>query len=303
MPIERAGELERGFDLIVCTGVLHHLQDPDVGLRALRGLLKPEGSMYLMLYAPYGRHGIYLLQDYCRRLGIGTSEREIKELMATLKALPQHHPLATVLRGSRDAANADALADALLNPRDRSYSVPQLFDFIERNDLNFGRWYSQAPYLPQCGAIATTPHAERLALLTEYEQYVAMELWRGAIATHSVIVSRRDSIESLGNVRFDDQRWPRYVAIRLPGTMCVQDRLPPGSAGVLLSRYHSFPDLILVIDAQEKKMFDAIDGLRSIEEIAERAGGNEPLARARDFFEKLFWYDQVVFDTSKSTNS
>ena len=105
-------------------------------------------------------HGIYLLQDYCRRLGIGTSEREINDLMATLKALPQHHPLATVLRGSRDAANADALADALLNPRDRSYSVPQLFDFIERNDLKFGRWYSQAPYLPQCGAIATTPHAD-----------------------------------------------------------------------------------------------------------------------------------------------
>ena len=50
-------------------------------------------------------------------------------------------------------------------------------------------------------------------------------------------------------------------------------------------------------------MFDAIDGRRSIAEIAERAGGNELLSRARDFFEKLFWYDQVVFDTSKSTNS
>jgi hypothetical protein len=259
--------------------------------------------MYLMLYAPYGRTGIYMLQDYCRRLSIGTSEREIEELMATLKALPQHHPLATVLRGSRDAANADALADALLNPRDRSYSVPQLFEFIERNDLSFGRWYSQAPYLPQCGAIAMTPHAEPLALLTEYEQYVAMELWRGVIATHSVIVSRRDSSESSGKIPFDDQAWPQYVAIRLPGTMCVQDRLPPGSAGVLLSRYHSFPDLILIIDAQEKKMFDAIDGRRSIAEIAGRAGGHDALSRARDFFEKLFWYDQVVFDTSKSTSS
>ena len=31
--------------------------------------------MYLMVYAPYGRTGIYMLQDYCRRLGIGTSER------------------------------------------------------------------------------------------------------------------------------------------------------------------------------------------------------------------------------------
>ena len=30
--------------------------------------------MYLMVYAPYGRAGVYMLQDYCRRLGIGTSE-------------------------------------------------------------------------------------------------------------------------------------------------------------------------------------------------------------------------------------
>ena len=120
-PIERIAELERRFDLIVCTGVLHHLVDADAGLRALRSVLKSEGSMYLMVYAPYGRTGVYMLQDYCRRLGIGTSEREICDLMAVLKALPQQHPLAALLSGSRDAANPDALADALLNPRDRSY--------------------------------------------------------------------------------------------------------------------------------------------------------------------------------------
>ncbi len=80
MPIEHAGALERRFDLIVCTGVLHHLADPDAGLRALRSVLKPDGAMYLMVYAPYGRTGVYMLQDYCRRLGIGTSEREIDDL-------------------------------------------------------------------------------------------------------------------------------------------------------------------------------------------------------------------------------
>ena len=298
--IERVAELERCFDLIVCTGVLHHLADPDAGLRALRSVLKSEGSIYLMVYAPYGRTGVYMLQDYCRRLGIGTSEREINDLMAVLKALPQHHPLAGLLRGSRDAANPDALADALLNPRDRAYSVPQLFDFIEGNGLTFERWYSQAPYLPQCGAIATTPHRVRLTALSECEQYAAMELWRGALATHSVIISRSDSNEAGGKVRFNDPRWPQYVPVRLPGTLCVQDRLPEGAAGVLLSRYHTFPDLVLVIDAQEKRMFDAIDGRRSIAELVKSAGGLEQLSRARDFFEKLFWYDQVVFDASKA---
>ena len=301
LPIERAAELNRSFDLIISTGVLHHLADPDAGLRSLCSVLKPEGAMYLMVYAPYGRSGVYMLQDYCRRLGIGTSEQEIGELMTVLKALPQHHPLAALLRGARDSANADALADALLNPRDRSYSVPQLFDFIEGNGLKFGRWYSQAPYLPQCGAIAATPHATRLAGLSEQEQFAAMELWRGTLASHSVIVSRDDWSDACGTVRFDDEeRWPHYVPIRLPGTLCVEERLPAGAAGVLLSRYHTSPDLILPIDALEKHMVNAIDGRRSIANIVDHAGGERLLPRARTLFEKLFWYDQVVFDASQS---
>jgi hypothetical protein len=254
--------------------------------------------MYLMLYAPYGRTGVYMLQDYCRRLGIGTTEREISDLMAVLKELPQHHPLSALLRGSRDAANPDALADALLNPRDRAYSVPQLFDFIERNGLTFERWYRQAPYLPHCGAMATTPHATRLAALAERKQYSAMELWRGTIATHSVILSQDDARETSVRLPFNDQNWPRYVPIRLPGTICVQERLPEGAAGVLLSRYHTSTDLILVINAQEKRMFDAIDGRRAVSEISDRAGVPTQ-SGAKAFFEKLFRYDQVVFDSSK----
>ena len=69
----RPASLGRSFDLVVCTGVLHHLADPVAGLRALRDVLSPEGAMHLMVYAPYGRTGIYMLQEYCRRLGIGTS--------------------------------------------------------------------------------------------------------------------------------------------------------------------------------------------------------------------------------------
>jgi len=69
---------------------------------------------------------------------------------------------------------------------------------------------------------------------------------------------------------------------------------------VLLSKYHTSPDLVLVVDALEKRMFDAVDGRWSIAEIVERAGGREHLSLARALFEKLFWYDQVVFDASRA---
>jgi len=293
--IESVNELDQRFDHIICTGVLHHLADPDAGLRALRSVLKPDGAMYLMVYAPYGRTGVYMLQDYCRRLGIGTSQQEINDLVAVLQRLPPHHPLLASQGGSREFMKGDALADALLNPRDRSYSVPQLFEFIERNDLTFGRWYWQAAYSPHCGAIANTPHAARLAALPEREQYIEMELWRGLMANHSFVVH---SNNTGAKVRFDKDLYLRYVPVRMPWTICIEERLPPGAAGVLVNQTHLFNDLFLIIDPQEKQMLDAIDGRRSIATIVKEVKGSKP--HARDFFEKLWHYDQIVFDTSQS---
>jgi len=290
--IENAGNLDQQFDLIICTGVLHHLADPDTGLRALRSVLSLEGAMYLMVYAPYGRTGIYMLQEYCRRLGIEPSPQEINDLIAVLRMLPQHHQLLAAQGGSREFVNGDALADALLNPRDRSYSVPQLLDFLERNDLRFGRWYWQAAYLPQCGSITSTPHASRLAALPERDQYIEMELWRGLMSNHSIVAHRSDSNSDKSRVHFDDEEYLRYVPIRLPWTTCIQDRIPPGAAGVLVNQTHLFSDLFVAMNADEKLMYDAIDGRRSISEIVDEVEG------ARDFFQKLWWYDQVVFDTS-----
>ena len=296
LPIENVNDLDHRFDLVISTGVLHHLADPDAGARALRSVLSDEGVMYLMLYAPYGRTGVYMLQDYCRRLGVGTSEEEINDLTHVLRMLPQHHPLVLMMRGSRAGLDANALVDAVLNPRDRTYSVPQLFEFVERNDLNFARWYWQAPYLPHCGAISDTPHTSRLAALPEREQYTMMELWRGLMTNHDFVVERNDAKDD-GKVRFDDEQHLRYVPIRRAWTMCAKDQLPPGAAGILLNQTHLFTDLFLPIGEHEKQMYDAIDGRRSISEIVETVNGASPLAK--DFFEKLWWYDQVVFDTSR----
>ena len=149
--------------------------------------------MHLMVYAPYGRTGVYMLQEYCRRLGIGTSPRDIEELAGALKSLPRHHPLSALVADSKDFAQADALADTLLNPRDRAYSVPQLFEFIEGAGLEFRRWFRQAPYLPQCGALAASPHNARLTALAAPEQYAAVELWRGSMARHSPIVGLKET--------------------------------------------------------------------------------------------------------------
>src|ERR1700761_6511154 len=170
LPIDRLSDLETTFDQIVCTGVLHHLVDPDAGLATLRSVLKADGAMHLMVYAPYGRTGIYMLQEFCRRIGIRATDEGIGDLISVLRALPPGHPLETVLREAPDFRQTAALADALLHPQDRAYSVPQLLDFIERAGLSFIRWVRQAPYSSQCGVMARLPQTLRMEELSPAER-------------------------------------------------------------------------------------------------------------------------------------
>ncbi|MFB3119983.1 MAG: class I SAM-dependent methyltransferase, partial [Stenotrophomonas maltophilia] len=252
IPIEEVEGLGRSFDKIVCTGAIHHLPDPGIGLRALRGVLKPEGAVHIMVYAPYGRTGIYMLQDYCRILGVSTSPADLKELETTLSLLPQDHPLAPLLGQAKDLQDPVELADALLHPLDRAYTVPQLYELLQRCGLFFGRWFEQAPYLPYCGRLAGTPHYARLAALPAHSQHASAELFRGNMTRHTFIAYRDDRDEVSQPIQFDDDQWRGYVPLRVPWGVAVRDgRVPKGAAAVLINPAHTFTDLLLPMSHEE----------------------------------------------------
>jgi SAM-dependent methyltransferase len=295
LAIERIGELGERFDQIVCTGVLHHLSNPDVGLRSLRDVLARDGAMHIMVYAPYGRAGVYMMQDYCRLLGIGVGDEDLRDLGETVQALPIDHPIAGILKRAKDFAQPDALADALLNPRDRAYSVPQLYDWLERCGLKFGRWYEQAAYLPQCGAIEDAPHGALLAALPSRAQHAAIELLRGTMDRHSFTAYRDDREREAQPITFEGDGWRSFVPVRLPWTLTVKDRAPAGVAAVLINPSHAYPDLALFIDDAQERLLAAIDGERSVGEILQSAGGIED-EKGRQSFNRLWEHDLVVFD-------
>lgn len=299
LAIERAQDLGETFDQIVCTGVLHHLSDPDAGLRSLRNVLAADGAMHVMVYAPYGRAGIYMMQDYCRLLGIVVRDQELQDLGSTLQALSPDHPLAGVLKRAKDFARPDALADALLNPRDRAYSAPELHDWLARCGVKFGRWHEQAPYLPQCGAIARMPHAARLAALPEQARHAAMELLRGTMDRHSFVAYRDDREREAQPINFEGETWRDFVPVRLPWTLAVKDRAPRGVAAVLINPSHMYPDLALFIDAAEERVFAAIDGERAAGEILRGLGGALGDEEGRRFFQRLWEHDIIVFDAKR----
>jgi hypothetical protein len=73
---------------------------------------------------------------------------------------------------------------------------------------------------------------------------------------------------------------------------------------MLINRSHKFTDLVCTVDSFEERLLDTIDGNRTLAEIlqftAQDGDGNR---RALRFFERLWQYDQVVFDASRADAS
>jgi len=70
--------LDQKFDIIISSGVLHHMKNPEAGFRALDTLLKPHGLMRLCLYSALGRHHISKAHKIIAENGYGNTAQEIR---------------------------------------------------------------------------------------------------------------------------------------------------------------------------------------------------------------------------------
>jgi SAM-dependent methyltransferase len=140
------------FDYVDCCGVLHHLPDPAEGLRALTSVLAPGGGLGLMVYAPHGRTGVYMVQDALRLLA-PAGEAPPAARLDMARRVMRHLPETAWLRQNRfldDHVNGgDAgLFDLLLNPRDRAYTVPQFSSLLAEAGLRVECWVEPLRYDP-----------------------------------------------------------------------------------------------------------------------------------------------------------
>ncbi|MEL6335883.1 MAG: class I SAM-dependent methyltransferase [Pseudomonadota bacterium] len=177
---------EGAFDYIDCCGVLHHLDDPDSGFAALAEALSPQGGMGLMVYAPYGRTGVYAMQAAFGALLAGDPPQDKPEIARqVLAGLPQTNWLGlNTLVGDHVTGGDAGLYDLLLHARDRPYTIDALDAALTRAGLamvapvELGR-YQPARYLASVPEAAT-----RAAALPPIQQMAVAEALAGNIKTH-----------------------------------------------------------------------------------------------------------------------
>lgn len=152
------GGLETRFDIIECTGVLHHMRDPVAGWRVLAGLLAPEGRMRIALYSRAARAPVQACRQAIVRRGIGDTDAEIRAFRAELLAGGGVAP--ELARLTSDMFSLSAVRDLLFHVQESTFTLPEIQACLDELGLifdGFGLAASVADrLLAEVGAVPAT---------------------------------------------------------------------------------------------------------------------------------------------------
>lgn len=134
--ILRLGILDKKFDLITSSGVLHHLRDPLAGWNVLLGLLKPRGYMQIALYSELARRDIVAARKII-------AENEYDNDLEGMRRFRDDCPLIMdkeTLRGLlsfRDFFSASECRDLLFHVMEHRFTLPQIKSILPELGLEF----------------------------------------------------------------------------------------------------------------------------------------------------------------------
>ena len=77
-------KLNRKFDIIYCSGVLHHMDQPMAGWRSLKYCLEEGGVMNIGLYSNLARKHIVKIRKELKQLEIGSDDNAIRSFRSDL---------------------------------------------------------------------------------------------------------------------------------------------------------------------------------------------------------------------------
>ena len=128
--------LNKKFNVIECVGVLHHLKDPDEGLRILLNILEPKGYLKLGLYSEYARKHIIELKKFVQKHKFESNIRDIRNFRELAKNNNNDNSFKKI-NFNFDFYSTSSLRDLIFHVQEHRYTIPKIQDLLKKFDLEF----------------------------------------------------------------------------------------------------------------------------------------------------------------------
>lgn len=298
MSLGDVAKLKQDFDFIVSTGVLHHLEDPDAGLRSLKTVLKPHGVISVMLYGYWRRVGVYMMQEVFNLAGLQQNDKDVEIVKQTIASLPKNHSVRLYVENAGELNYDAAVVDTFLHKQDRAYTVPQVLDFAKNNDLQFRGWLDKATYSITSTVPAGHPIRAKALKLPPEKQWAMTELLTQAIGCHRFLLCHPEVPAADYELDFTSEEFLNYIPQLRPPVKVVLPVDVNAKTPGKLERGGTFFE----VSFAEMPLIESINGERSISEIMAAYPKKARLSKARlftltkSFFERLAEWDHLQFE-------
>ena len=129
------GHLNKKFDIVESCGVLHHMDNPMAGWRALTNCLKPGGLMNIGLYSELAREDIVKVRDEICKQRVGSSMQEMKSFRSKLVESDKYHHKSII--NISDFYTLSTLRDLLFHIQEHRFTIPQIKSCLQNLGLRF----------------------------------------------------------------------------------------------------------------------------------------------------------------------
>ncbi len=127
--------LDKSFDIIECSGVLHHMADPEYGLKCLISKLKPHGYIQLALYSELARAQIVKAKEIIRDINLSPTRKDMREFRQRILSGEYLNFQSITLLS--DFYSSSMFRDLLFNKQELRFTIPRLSSLLENQSLNF----------------------------------------------------------------------------------------------------------------------------------------------------------------------
>ncbi len=129
-------QLKESFHIIECSGVLHHMKDPDRGLAMLKAKLLPKGLIKLGLYSHQARTVVREIRGLIEKYDLPSNKTSIRTIRKAIlqKKLPYDF---TGILESQDFFSMSGCRDLLFHEQECQYRPTDIETMINHEKLKF----------------------------------------------------------------------------------------------------------------------------------------------------------------------